>query len=335
MLPLTFLAYAAQLASAHASFDGAPDAKWDSDDGDLDSHRDFDFGDPWGPGRGDWGSAKSVCDRYTTSILGANTAATQALFVTIFVNTGMVGNYTTPNAGVYVPGVIWPSVFRGRPINQMPYFTGELASSNLDDGDLGHGVAINWLDGGGPAALRQNLSAFDQDSNQWRYFTHLHEYFAYLLGCSLYGNVVDRYGGNTNMYHVHKYMTISDLEEQYTNAQFVLAGASLGFADADQAFVRRVLEWLFSRRCSPPKPVPHWAKPAPQAICSEELSCPLSPKPVCQLYKPLCDYSKKSNNKSPRGRGRGWPGGDGDKKQQQQECVEEPRFVTTGEIYDE
>ncbi|KAK5116328.1 hypothetical protein LTR85_009300 [Meristemomyces frigidus] len=47
-----------------------------------------------------------------------------------------------------------------------------------------------------------------------RYFTHLHEYFAYLFDCSLYGNVGDRYSGNTNMQHVHRYMRIGNLGEQ-------------------------------------------------------------------------------------------------------------------------
>lgn len=108
---------------------------------------------------------QSICDKYTISLFGENTLANQALLMTIFVNTGMVGNYTTPNIGISVPGVIWPSVWQGQPINQMPYFNGELASSNLEV-DLGHGVAVNWLDGGGPEALRQNLAAFDQSSNQ-------------------------------------------------------------------------------------------------------------------------------------------------------------------------
>jgi len=115
-------------------------------------------------GSHEW-AGQSICDKYTISLLGENTLANQALLMTIFVNTGMVGNYTTPNIGISVPGVIWPSVWQRKPINQMPYFNGELASSNLEV-DLGHGVAVNWLDGGGPEALRQNLAAFDQSSNQ-------------------------------------------------------------------------------------------------------------------------------------------------------------------------
>jgi len=168
-----------------------------------------------------------------------------------------------------------------------PYFNGQLASTNLRV-DVGHGVAVDWLDGGGIAALHANVSAFDTSSNQLsvallaltsssseltesisRYFTHLHEYFAYLLGCSLYGNVADRYAGNTNMQHVHKYMRIGTVGEQYTNTQFVLAAASLGFDREAQGYIGRALEVLFSLRCSPPISVPSWAPPAPQAICQD------------------------------------------------------------------
>lgn len=124
-------------------------------------------------GFGDWFEAthpdskdgSSICDRYAGSILGANTLETQQLLITLFVNTALVGNYTTPNVGIRVPGIIWPGEFQGKPINQMPYFDGSLASSNVGK-DLGHGQAINWLDGGGPAALRSNVSAFNVTSNQ-------------------------------------------------------------------------------------------------------------------------------------------------------------------------
>jgi len=71
------------------------------------------------------------------------------------------------------------------------------------------------------------------------------------------------------MYHVHKYMTISDLEQQYTNAQFVASGASLGFDEQAQRYIAGVLEWLFSHRCSPAMSVPKWAPPALQAMCTE------------------------------------------------------------------
>lgn len=230
----------------------------------------------------------SICDKYAASILGANTFANQQLLMTLFVNTGMVGNYSEYNVGIPVNGVIWPGEFQGRPVNQMGYFNSALASSNLAV-DRGHGIAINWFDGGGPAALRQNLAAFNTSSNQQRFISHLHEYFAYLLGCSEYGNTVDRYNGSTNMYHVHKYMALGDEEQQYTNLQFVLSGASLGFERQDLGYVAGVLEWLFSHRCSPPKSVPKWAPPALQAMCTEP-DCPVYPHDaVCTAYDPVVE----------------------------------------------
>jgi len=71
------------------------------------------------------------------------------------------------------------------------------------------------------------------------------------------------------MYEVHKYMTISDTEQQYTNLQFVLSAASLGFARQDVGYVGATLEKLFSHRCSAPMSVPKWAPPALQAMCTE------------------------------------------------------------------
>lgn len=108
----------------------------------------------------------SICNKYTTSILGSNEAVDQQLLVTLFVNTALVGNYTTPNVGVAVNGIIWPGEWDGEPVELMPWFNGELASSNPCPQDCGHGVSVNWLDSGGPEALRQNLTSFEQRTNQ-------------------------------------------------------------------------------------------------------------------------------------------------------------------------
>jgi hypothetical protein len=86
--------------------------------------------------------------------------------MTLFVNTALVGNYTTPNTGVRVNGIIWPGHWQGEPIDLMPWFNGALASSNPYPEDSGHGISVNWLDGGGPDALRQNLTSFEQGTNQ-------------------------------------------------------------------------------------------------------------------------------------------------------------------------
>jgi hypothetical protein len=107
-----------------------------------------------------------MCDKYTTQILGSNEPTNQRLLMSLFVNTALVGNYTTPNVGIAVNGIMWPGSWKGEPVDLMPWFNGELASSNPCPDDCGQGVSVNWLDGGGPAALRQNLTSFVQGTNQ-------------------------------------------------------------------------------------------------------------------------------------------------------------------------
>jgi hypothetical protein len=107
-----------------------------------------------------------MCDKYTTQILGSNEPRKQRLLMSLFVNTALVGNYTTPNVGVAVNGIMWPGQWGGESVDLRPWFNGELTSSNPCPDDCGQGVSVNWLDGGGPAALRQNLTSFVQSTNQ-------------------------------------------------------------------------------------------------------------------------------------------------------------------------
>jgi hypothetical protein len=116
------------------------------------------------------GDSKSICNKYTDSILGSNTPTNQRLLMTLFVNTALAGNYTTPNTGVAVNGIMWPGKWEGQEVNLMPWFNGKLASSNPCPNDCGQGVSVNWLDGGGPDALRQNLTSFEQGTNQLSVF---------------------------------------------------------------------------------------------------------------------------------------------------------------------
>jgi hypothetical protein len=109
---------------------------------------------------------ESICNKYTPQIFGSNAPTNQRLLMALFVNTALVGNYTTPNTGIAVNGIMWHGQWNGSPINLMPWFNGDLASSNPCGDDCGHGVSVNWLDGGGPDALRQNLTSFEQGTNQ-------------------------------------------------------------------------------------------------------------------------------------------------------------------------
>lgn len=93
-------------------------------------------------------SGPSLCDKYTTALLKDNTAANQYTLLQLVVNTVVIGNYTQPNVGIAVPGILAPANYNGESVNLLPYFNGCLKSSNR-----GRPVAINFLDGGGAASV--------------------------------------------------------------------------------------------------------------------------------------------------------------------------------------
>ena len=93
-------------------------------------------------------SGQSLCDKYTTALLTQNTAANQYTLLQLIVNTVVIGNYTQPNVGVTVPGILAPANYGGESVNLLPYFNGCLASSNR-----GQPTAINFFDGGGAASV--------------------------------------------------------------------------------------------------------------------------------------------------------------------------------------
>lgn len=145
---------------------------------------------------------ESICDYYTTALLTNNTAANQYTLLTLVVNTAVIGNYTTPNVGISVPGILAKGTYNGTEVNLLPYFDGMLASSNRGGSS---GVAVNFLDAGGAAPLMMNMPANSTDSNQYRLLTHLYQYFGFLLGCSEYGvGAFPAYTGDGSMAQVHR-----------------------------------------------------------------------------------------------------------------------------------
>ena len=127
---------------------------------------------------------ESICSYYTTALLKNNTGENQLTLLTLLVNTAVIGNYTQPNVGVAVPGILAKGTYNGTEVNLLPYFNGGLASSNRG-GDKG--VSINFLDDGGAAPLMMNMPANGTSSNQYKLLTHLYQYFGALLGCSAAG----------------------------------------------------------------------------------------------------------------------------------------------------
>ncbi|KAF6823144.1 hypothetical protein CPLU01_11579 [Colletotrichum plurivorum] len=224
-----------------------------------------------------------ICDYYTTALLKENTAQNQYTLLTLLVNTVVIGNYTTPNVGVKVPGILAAGNYNGTNVNLLPYFNGELASSNRGGSS---GVSVKFLDGGGAAPLMKNMPANDEKSKQYFLLTHLYQFFGALLGCTQYGMAgFPRYEGHASMYQVHKFMDLDVNELGYFIQQVALAGASFGVAEDDLKAVGMTLAQLFGLRCSPAATAISEQGPQLQAICIAD-SCPISPNATCASYEP-------------------------------------------------
>ncbi|KAK2602293.1 hypothetical protein N8I77_008840 [Diaporthe amygdali] len=238
----------------------------------------------------------SICDYYTTALLKENTAANQLTVLTLLVNTVVIGNYTTPNVGVVVPGILAPGTFDGKDVNLLPYFDGSLASSNRGGSS---GVAINNLDGGGAEPLKQNKPANSNTSNQYFLLTHLYAFFGSLLGCTTYGMPgFPAYDGFPSQYQVHKFMDLDHNEVSYFIQQVGLAAASFGVAKDDITAVAGSLDKLFNYKCLPPATAIKAQGPQLQSICTEE-TCPLADGAVCDQYEPAVEPMNATSTASP------------------------------------
>ena len=98
-------------------------------------------------------SNTSICDYYTTALLKTNNATNQYTLLTLVVNTALIGNYTTPNVGIAVNGILNPGTYNGTAINLLPYFSGALKSTNVNNVPS----AVSFLDDGGAAPLKMNM----------------------------------------------------------------------------------------------------------------------------------------------------------------------------------
>jgi len=239
----------------------------------------------------------SICDYYTTALLKENTADNQATLLTLVVNTVVIGNYTEPNVGIKVPGILAPGKFNDADVNLLPYFTGELASSNRG-GEKG--VSVNFLDDGGAEPLKKNKPANGTKSEQYFLLTHLYQFFGSLLGCSQQGMPgFNAYEGFPSMYEVHKFMALDENEIGYFINQVGLAAASFGVADSDVQAVGTALNSLFGYRCAPETAIIPAQGKQLQAICIAE-SCPIAEKDAtCGKYEAVVEPSPASSSSTP------------------------------------
>ncbi|UNI13945.1 hypothetical protein JDV02_000632 [Purpureocillium takamizusanense] len=221
-----------------------------------------------------------ICDYYTKALLKENNATNQATLLTLLVNTVVIGNYTMPNTGVMVPGILAKGMQDGQEVNLLPYFTGGLKSTNKN----GQAASVNFLDGGGAEPLKKNMPANDKSSRQYFLLTHLYQFFGSLLGCSMQGMTgFDAYMGHTSMYEVHKFMGLGKAEMDYFIAQVAMAAKSFGVADDDIKAVGEALNNAFNMRCAAPTAVLKTAKPELQAICIAD-DCTKAKNATCDAY---------------------------------------------------
>lgn len=189
---------------------------------------------------------------------------------------------TTPNVGISVPGILATGIYNGTEVNLLPYFNGELASSNRGGSE---GVSINFLDGGGAAPIKMNMPANDTTSNQYFLLTHLYQFFGSLLGCSDYGMPgFPAYDGFPSMYAVHKFMDLDVNEVGYFVQQVGLSAQSFGVTAADATAVGMALNSLFGYRCAPNATAIAAQGPQQQSICIAD-NCPLAKDAVCSQYE--------------------------------------------------
>ncbi|KAE8454179.1 hypothetical protein EG329_005104 [Mollisiaceae sp. DMI_Dod_QoI] len=231
-------------------------------------------------------SNTTICDYYTGSVLGSNTAANQKLLMTLLINTVVLGNYTTPNTGVAVHGIAAPGVYNGTDVNLLPYFTPELLSTN-HGGDVGVGVA--FLDDGGAGALLKNESSNGNTTSlQYNLLNHIYQYFGTLLNCSLQGSPdFPSYQGRTSMYEVHKFQDFSPYDMDFFIEQCTNSALSLGFSLTDVNTFYLSLQ-QFNSRCSPPSNVqgiPTLSNQTKelQSVCLAP-GCKLDPNAACSDY---------------------------------------------------
>lgn len=178
-------------------------------------------------------------------------------------------------------------MYNGTAVNLLPYFNGELASSNRG-GDSG--VSVNFLDGGGATPITtMNMPANDNTSNQYFLLTHLYQFFGSLLGCSEYSMPgFPAYDGFPSMYSVHRFMDLDENEVGYFIGQVGMAAMSFGVTEADATAVGSALTMLFDFRCAPNATAIAAQGLQQQSICSAD-TCPLAEGAVCDQYAPAVE----------------------------------------------
>ncbi|KAF5871134.1 uncharacterized protein Bfra_007648 [Botrytis fragariae] len=238
----------------------------------------------------------SICDYYTTALFKDNTAFNQKKLLVHVVNRALIGNIgDQPAPSIKVSGILTNGTYNGIKVSLLPYFNGELVSTNGGNKPL----SVNFLDGGGADSLRNYQPANSDTTNQYSLLTHLYQYFGVLLSCSKQGGPgFPGYSGSASQYNVHKFMYLSDAEVNYFIEQVALSAASFGVSDSDLTMIGYSLQQLFGYRCSPPTTIIPKQGRQLQSICTYT-TCPLAPNNTCAHYDQTVSKPNLSSGRSP------------------------------------
>ncbi|KAF3924053.1 hypothetical protein ABW21_db0207751 [Orbilia brochopaga] len=171
----------------------------------------------------------SMCDYYAQRIHFFNSAATQKYLVATIIDKAFVGAKHPERLprGSWYNGILHPGEYMDLPVDLTRYFDGSANTTNVN------GVAskVSFLTG----------KTFEQDGREHpagncrfhQMQKGMNQYFAALLGCSRYGNTVDRYSGRS-MKEIHKFMNLEgSLDWAYFIHQFQLGTLAAGFSEYD------------------------------------------------------------------------------------------------------
>ncbi|KAK6531121.1 hypothetical protein TWF281_007946 [Arthrobotrys megalospora] len=184
-------------------------------------------------------SSMPMCDYYALKNYNSNNAETQRLLVQTIVKKAFTGA-RNPDAyferrygiksgmynGIFRPGDMWET-----PVDLTKYFDGSLNSTNVD----GKATQVNFLTKGKYTQYGREYPIGNE------LFVHMvkgmNTYLAPVLGCSMYGNTVDRYSGTRSLKEIHQYMDIGEnLEWAYFTHQLQLGALAGGrFSEYDSA----------------------------------------------------------------------------------------------------
>ena len=208
----------------------------------------------------------SICVKYTKAVFGNDTADNELALISAVVNLAVLGD-----AELSVPGILAPEG------GLAFFFSGGGPTTNRGDTP----VTVNFLDGAA------DLPNPDPSSNTAILLSHLYQFFGALLGCSAAG--FPAYTGDPDMLRVHKFMGISQQQNDFFIMQVGLSASALGVTDEDVMAIANVLDSTFNTRCPPllmaEDGVPSFLVGTNPSIC-QAATCPLADGSPCDTNAP-------------------------------------------------